>query len=275
MAAIGQYIPLPAGRMLGRFLGRLAWNVLRRYRIKALAHIAIAFPDWPEWRREETIRQMFDHFGESFFELLWLRSLTPSGLAETTIIEGADNLRAALALGKGAIGITGHCGNWEWCAATIGSIAPMTVLQRERDEAKLNAFITDFRAGFGIETIDRGSGSSARAMFQALRRNRLLAFLLDQNIRAESVKVPFFGRPALTPIGPARIAIRAGAPIVPLFIERLAGGRQLVTFHEPIATTRDDDPEELTARLTAIIEAQIRHAPAQWVWMHERWRDRH
>ena len=102
----------------------------------------------------------------------------------------------------------------------------------------------------------------------------MLGFLIDQSIRAESVKVPFFGKPALTPIGPATLAIRMGAVAVAAFIERRPDGSHLVRVLEPIETTRDDDPIALTARMTHEIENQIRRVPEQWVWMHDRWRDR-
>lgn len=177
--------------------------------------------------------------------------------------------------GRGMVAYTGHCGNWEWLACCVASYGiSLTVLQRERDEAEINQFITETRARFGIGTIDRGSTSAARAMLRALKNAGALAFLNDQNIRAESAKVPFFGRPALTPIGPARLAIRAGVPLVGIFIERGDDGRQHIVFDEPIETSRDDDPIALTTRMTARIEAQIRRAPEQWVWMHERWRER-
>src|SRR5207253_8362625 len=102
----------------------------------------------------------------------------------------------------------------------------------------------------------------------------ILAFVLDQNIRTESVKVPFFGKPALTPIGPVQFAIRTEAVVAPAFIERRADGKQYATFGEPIHCKRGDDPVALAARITLLIEEQIRRVPEQWVWMHDRWRER-
>ncbi len=151
---------------------------------------------------------------------------------------------------------------------------PLTVLQRERNEEEVGEFVTETRARFGIVTIDRGSTAAAREMLRAVKNPGGLAFLIDQNIRAESAKVPFFGRPALTPIGPAKLAIRAAVPVVGIFIERRDDGTQHITFDAPIETSRGDDPIALTARMTARIEAQIRRAPEQWVWMHERWKER-
>jgi KDO2-lipid IV(A) lauroyltransferase len=134
--------------------------------------------------------------------------------------------------------------------------------------------VTELRAKSGVRTIDRGSPTSAREMIQAIRRGGILGFVIDQNIRTESVKVPFFGRPALTPIGPARLAVRTEAIAVTGVIERRADGTHLARFLEPIECKRDDDPVALTARLTREIEEQIRRTPEQWPWFHDRWKER-
>lgn len=275
VAAIGRRIPLPIGRALGRMVGSLAWHVARRERRKALQNIAVAFPDWSDAQRRDTVRAMFRHHGMSLFEIGWLPNLTLATLDRTTSAEGLDRVMARIDEGRGVVAFTGHCGNWEWVAYVAGLQGrPMTVLQRERNEADLSDFITNLRAGAGIRTIDRGSASSGREMIQVLRKGGMMCFLIDQNIRAESAKVPFFGRPALTPIGPAKLAIRTGALVTCAFIQRTADGRQSIRWTEPFETTRDDDPIELTARLTREIEEQIRRAPEQWVWMHDRWRER-
>lgn len=262
-------MPLAFARGIGIFLGHLGWHVLRHHRRRALTNIAAAFPEWPPSRRRATIRSMFHHLGMTLGEVLWLPNLNAATCARTTTFEGLENLRP----GEGTIGITGHCGNWEWMAHAIALRSPLTVLHRGRDEPMMNLFIRDLRANAGITTIDRGSTAAAREMIRAIRNGSMLSFLIDQNIRAESVKVPFFGRPALTPIGPARLAVRTGAPIIRIFGER-RGGKLHIRILEPIIVSPDDDPVTLTARLTADIEAQIRRVPEQWVWMHDRWRER-
>lgn len=269
VSALLRRVPLRPARAFGRLLGYLGWHVLRSVRREALENVAIAFPDWPDERRRDTIRAMFAHLGTTLMEVLWLPNLDAASLARTTTFEGVEHLRSE----DGMIAITGHCGNWEWVAHAIASLTPLTVLQRERNEPEMNALSKRLRAHSGITTIDRGSTAAAREMIRALRKPGLLAFLVDQNIRADSVKVPFFGRPALTPIGPARLAVRTATPIVCIFIER-RDGMHHVRILEPIRVSKDDDPVAITARLTAEVEAQIRRAPEQWVWMHQRWRER-
>jgi len=261
-------------RTIGGSLGFLGWHLLRRERRKALANIAIAFPEWDAARRAMTIRGMFRHLGLCLSEILWLPNVDLAERDRTTSFEGEQPVLEALRAGRGMIMITAHCGNWEWMAYAFALFGhAVSVLQRERDEAELNQLITGIRARAGIRTIDRGSASAAKQMIQTLRSGGALAFLIDQSVRVESASVPFFGREALTPIGPARLAIRTETPIVLSFIERM-NGHQFIRFQPVIETARNDDPVALTARLTASIEEQIRRVPEQWVWMHDRWRQR-
>jgi KDO2-lipid IV(A) lauroyltransferase len=274
LSAVVRRLPLGVARACGVVVGHIGWHVVRRERRIALRNLDQAFPDWTPRQRKATTRAMFHHLGRIVFEMLWLPRLDAAMRDRTTEVVGLERFRALMQRGRGAIAITAHHGNWEWAAHCVASFGvDLTALQRERNEADINRFITALRARHGIRTIDRGSTAAAREMIQSLRRGGLLAFLIDQNIRAESAKVPFFGRPALTPLGPAKLAIRTETPIVCIFTER-RGAKYLLTFHEPIEVTRDDDPIALTARITAAIEAQIRRAPEQWVWLHDRWRER-
>jgi KDO2-lipid IV(A) lauroyltransferase len=274
-AALVRRLPLRVARGIGGALGALAWHVAARERRIALRNISVAFPDWSDSRRRDTIRSMFRHLGVSLFEILWLPNLDAPTVERTTIFEGLDPLLELVDAGRGVVVFTGHCGNWEWLAYAVGiSGRPVAVLQRERNEAELNQFITEMRLRAGIRTIDRGSTAAGRELIQAVRRGGFLAFLIDQNIRTESVKIPFFGVPALTPIGPAKLAIRTGAYVASAFIERRDDGKQVIRIHQPHLVSRGDDPIALTTALTRDIEEQIRRVPEQWVWFHERWRER-
>lgn len=275
IAFIGQRLPLRVAQRFGRALGTLAWHVARRERKKALAHLSIAFPDWSDAQRRTTAKKMFEHLGMCVFELVWLPNLDQQKRLELTEIEGLDRVLELIDSGRGVVVFTAHCGNWEWLSYVTGMAGrPVSVLQRERDQPEMNRFITELRAKGGVRTIDRGSTASAREMIQAIKRGGILAFVLDQNIRTESVKVPFFGHPALTPIGPAKLAMRTNAMAVTAVIERLPDGRHRARFLEPFECSRDGDAVALTARITRDIEEQIRRVPEQWVWMHDRWRDR-
>ena len=275
LGAIVRRLPLSFARACGTALGQLAWLVARRDRRRALENLAIAFPDWPAARRRATIRATFHHLGKAVFEILWMPNINAQNLGDYIEYVGFDRTLEQMRAGRSVIVFTAHCGNWECLAYGVGLAAeglPVSVLQRERDEADVNRYISDLRARAGVHTIDRGSAGAAREMIQSTRRGGILAFLIDQNLRTESAKVPFFGKPALTPIGPAKLAIRTKALAVAGFVERQPNGKHLIRFHEPFEAT--GDPIELTARLTRVIEEQIRRVPEQWVWFHDRYRER-
>jgi KDO2-lipid IV(A) lauroyltransferase len=272
VSALGRRLPLGVAQWIGRRVGTLAWHVARGERRKALRNIAIAFPEWSEAQRRAAIRGMFRHLGMMVFELTWLPNLQLDGRSR---FEGEERLLRIIDSGRGVVIFTAHCGNWEWLSYATGLLGrPVSVLQRERDSPEMNRYITELRARANVHTIDRGSVSSARDMIQAIRKGGILAFVIDQNIRTESVKVPFFGKPALTPIGPAKLAVRTEAVVIPAVAERLPDGTHRLQFLEPIECRRDDDPVALTARVTKTIEEHIRRVPEQWVWMHDRWRER-
>ena len=275
VGAAARRLSLQRSRTIGRAMGRMAWYTVRKERKKALRNIALAFPDWSDTQRRNAIRGMFRHLGEMLGEILWMPNLDLPTRDRWNVVTGMDAILKVIDAGDGVITFTAHCGNWEWLCYSMGMYGrPVSVLQRGRDEVEMNQYITDLRARAGVRTIDRGSTASAREMINVIRKGGMLAFVLDQNIRTESVKVPFFAVPALTPIGPARFAVRSEAYVSVALTERRADGIQVLNFSEPIRCKKDDDPIALTARVTRAIEEQVRRTPEQWVWFHDRWRDR-
>ncbi|HVT01941.1 MAG TPA: lysophospholipid acyltransferase family protein [Thermoanaerobaculia bacterium] len=273
-AAMARRLPLSLGRGAGSSLGLLAHAVVRRERAKALRNIAVAFPEKTDRERRRIIRDTFIHLGRSLFEICWLPNLNAPRMSRSTTFEGLENMKAAVAEKRGVVLFTGHCGNWEWMAAAIAlSGFDMNVIARELYDPRINDFVVKSRAQFGVRSIGRGSSASAREILQTLKGGSILGVLIDQNIKAEGAEVPFFGKPAFTPTGPAKLAIRAGAVAIAGFIER-QGDRQIVRFESPVITSRSDDAVALTTQMTSAIENHIRRVPSQWVWMHDRWKNR-
>jgi KDO2-lipid IV(A) lauroyltransferase len=223
--------------------------------------------------RTRLSRETFRHAGLSFMELALWRKLVRR--REYVAIEGASALDDAVAAGRGCIAVSGHLGNWELLAATIAARYPLTVVAREVNDRHFQRLIFDFRTAAGAEVLLRDDDSFWQAVRGALKRGRIVALLIDQDTRGAGVFVPFFGRPAHTPHGAALLALRARVPVVTAFVERRPEGGHLIRL-TPIPTGPTSGGRsrvlELTARLTAAIEAQIRRAPAEWVWWHERWR---
>ncbi len=274
ISRVVRVLSLSAAQRIGDGLGWLAWHLVRRDRQKALSMIEIAMPDAKPEDRQRIVRACFRHLGTSLMEVAWLPNLDKARADRLVEWEGLEHLEAAVAHERGVVLFTGHCGNWEWMAAAIALAGfRMNVIAREIEESRFNDYIVASRARFGIDTIGRGSSSSAREIIRTLRGGSILGVLIDQNIRTEVVKVPFFGHPAPTPVGPAKLAVKSEAVVIAGFAER-RDGRHHIRFEPPIDTREIRDPREITRIMTESIEAQVRRVPEQWVWMHKRWRDR-
>lgn len=262
-----------AAQRWGRVAGRLSWWLGRRDRRRALDHLAIAFPELSAAARRGLARRSFLHLGTQLAETLHLSRRDCADVERAVEVRGWERVEALRAAGRPIVVLTGHCGNWELLAALINCRRlAMEVVGRRLAEPELQRLLVGVRRRFGTETIERGEAGAARRLLATVRGGGALGVLIDQDIRAESVFVPFFGRLAHTPVGPAKLALRAGAAVVPSFIERLPGGRHRAVFHPPLELP--DDPTAATAAMTRAIEEQIRRAPEQWVWMHRRWRRR-
>lgn len=265
-------LPWSAAQRLGRALGALAWHVVRRDRRRAVEHVGIAFPELDPRERRALARRSFLHLGVTLGENLHLARRDCSDVLAHVEIAGLERFRELSSTGRPVVFATAHCGNWELSgAAFVCSGLELTSIARRLNDPALQERIVGMRRRFGIETIVRESPGAARRLLEVFRRGSNLVILIDQDTRVEGVFVPFFGRPAYTPVGAARIAARRGAVVVPGFIERRADGSHLLTLH-PALEDLPDDVTAATARITEAIEAQIRRRPEQWVWLHRRWR---
>ena len=270
--AVGR-LPIPLALGLGRGLGHGAHMLLRQPRALAHAHMALALPALDAAARRRLTRATFVHAAQAFVELPLTRRLLLR--PDYVRFEGAEHLAAGLAGGRGVVAVTGHTGHWELLAATVATRFPVTVVARKVNDDRFNELIVRFRRQSGCEVLLRDDPNFLAAARDVLRRNRILALLIDQDTRGAGVFVPFFGMPARTPPGPAILALRAHAPVVTAFINRRAEGGHTIQI-APVdlaAHTGRDRITTLTAALTTAIEAQIRKAPAEWVWWHERWRN--
>lgn len=275
----GSRLPLAVVRGLCAQLGLAALGFPSREWRRAADHLALAFPELEGAARRRLLRRCALHFGRTLGEVVWLWRARPEQVAALCSITGIEHLERALDGGRGAVLITGHCGNWELLNARLGVAGvPMTIAVRELFDPRLDTLITALRARFGTAVVPRGS-TAGRRLAQALLGNRVDGLLIDQDIRGiPGVFVPFFGRPAWTPSGAATLALRAGCATVPAFVHRRADGTHHAEVHPPLTAPTEGSNEErvaaLTAASTAAIERQVRAFPEQWVWMHRRWRTR-
>jgi KDO2-lipid IV(A) lauroyltransferase len=198
----------------------------------------------------------------------------PSRLLSRVSIEGLSHFESADALGRGMLLLTAHYGNWELLAASHALARfPLSVVMRPLDSTAFESILERFRLRSGVELITKRRALTD--IVDALRRRRMVGILLDQNAsRREGVFVPFFGVPASTSKGMALIALRTGAPVLPVFIRRRPDGRHVVYAGAPVPVPSDGDVVAFTRAFNEAIEAAIRRAPEQWFWLHRRWKTR-
>lgn len=256
---------------VGASLGRLAWYLAGRDRRRILEHLELAFPETSAAWRLDCGRACFRHLGSCLGELLHLWHRPPGEASRHVQVEGFEVIEELRQRGRPILVLTGHCGNWELISTANQSHGlGLAAMARQNDDAQLDRVIVALRQHLGSITIARGGPGSSRQLLQTLRRGGALAMLIDQDIATDGVWVPFFGKPAFTPLAAANLALRLGAVAVPTFVERMDDGSHHLRFHPPLELP--GDTTEATALMTAAIEGQIRRRPEQWVWMHRRWR---
>ena len=261
--------------VIGGGLGTLAFWLAPQHRELACDHLRCSLTLSDERRVRTIAKQCFQHLGKTVVEFMQFPRLDREQIQRYVTFEGVEHVEQALAHGKGAIILTGHFGNWELLAASISAtVAPLTPIVRELRSPRLNALVSRYRQKAGYATIDRDTG--IRQALQCLRRNELLGIVADVDTTVSGVFVDFFGRRAYTPYSPVAIALKTGATILPTFIIRQPDGSHRAIIESPLALKRTDAKEKdlviNTQKFTKIIESYIRQYPAQWIWMHRRWK---
>ena len=262
---------------MGRGLGIAAFHTMRRYRVVALDNLRRAFgSEWSEDRIQATARESFRNLGLTLVEFLLRQPrIRPEEVLAEVEFVGKEHYEAAFERGKGVILITAHYGNWEMMGPRLAREGyQVNAISRTADDPGTEQMIESIRTRCGTKQIPRQK--AAREGLAALRRNEILAILLDQNTAEGGVFVPFFGHPASTATGPAVFALKTGAALVPTFCVRNADGTHTMIAREPIypesTGDRAEDILRLTAELTLTIEKQIRSRPDLWFWLHNRWK---
>ncbi len=275
LLATFRWMPWRMTQALGDGLGDLAWRATPRYRNIADKNLLIAFGDaLSEAERRTLIRRTFRSFGRATTEFFRAPTLTRAALWERVKSDvDMEPARALLARGRGLLVVTAHFGHWELLARrSIVKEVSLLVVARESEDKKLNQLVDGLRGEGGYRVHPRGT--SPRALLKQLRANGVVAILPDQ--KSEDIFVPFFGRLAGTTAGPAVLALKTGAPILPMFCPRQPDGTYRVEFGAEIDTTPTGDADADTHRIMTdvnrAIEDVIRRYPEQWLWLHDRWR---
>ncbi|MGH9308004.1 MAG: lysophospholipid acyltransferase family protein [Vicinamibacterales bacterium] len=271
-----RFVPMQVVLAAGTLLGTTFYVCDRPHRRLAIKNLQAAFPLRSEGECRAIARGMFSHFGRLLTVLLKFSTMRPGEMLARVEFEGEDHVLAAHAGGRGVLLFTGHFGFWEINALVHAlEIKPMAVLARPLDNPLLHDLLESVRRKTGNSVIYRRG--AIRRVLRALADNQAVAFLIDQHIAtADAVYVDFFNRPAATTSALASLALRTGAPVVPVFALPQPGGRFRMVYEHAVAPPAADDPDAIrvfTQRCTDVLEMYVRRYPDLWLWMHRRWRD--
>jgi len=272
-------LPRPLARAVGIAIGRMVYWLHGRLRRVGMRNLAIAFPEKSRRERKKILRGVFTSLGRQLAEICLLPKYTLENVNKVMVYDGFENYERAFARGKGVLFLTGHLGGWE-LSAVVHSMHghPMHVVMRPMDNVYLDRLIRRYRTLHGNTTFDKDD--FVRGLISAMKKGEVVGILMDTNMTlTQGVFVDFFGVPACTASGLARIALRTDAAVLPSFAVWDSKLRKYRLRFEPPAQlirTGDDEADAVanTALFTKLIEDIVRRYPDQWLWVHRRWKTR-
>jgi len=261
-------LPVDLASAIGGWIGRSIGPLLPVTR-RASENLQRALPDLEP---APIIRAMWDNLGRSAAEFPHADRIRddPARLQ----VSGAEHLAALRGGGAGALLFSGHLGNWELSYA-LGARAGLKVnpVYRAPDNPYVRWLFESRVRSSAIELIPKGP-SGARQTIRLLGKGELIAMFVDQKMN-DGIKVPFFGRPAMTAPALASLALKFDRPVIPFRIIRLKGAyfraEVLAPFRFAASDDRRRDVSEAMTRVNQILEEWIREYPSQWLWLHRRW----
>ena len=272
-------LPRPAARALGIGLSYVVYLLHVRLRRVGMRNLALAFPEKSESERKRILRGEFASLGRQLAEVCHFPEYTLENVEQVIGYDGLENYQQAYARGKGVLFLTAHFGGWE-LSAFVHSMHGhwMHVVMRPMDNVYLDRLIREYRTMHGNKTVDKDN--FVRGLLAAMHGGEVVGVLMDTNMTPpQGIFVDFFGIPACTASGLARIALRTDAAVVPTFtIWDAELERYRLRFDPAVELVRTGDLEAdiqtNTQKFTSIIEQYVRKYPEQWLWVHRRWKTR-
>ena len=272
-------LPRPLARACGIVLARVVYWLHFRLRQVGMRNLELAFPEKSRGERARILRGEFTSLGRQLAELCQFPRYTLKNIDDVIVYDGFENFEQACARKKGVLFLTGHFGAWELSAFAHSLHGhPMHVVMRHMDNVYLDRLILRYRTMHGNKTVDKDD--SVRGLLAAMKSGEVVGILMDTNMTPpQGIFVNFFGIPACTASGLARIALRTDAAVLPGFaIWDASLKKYRLRFDPAVELIRTGDLEAdiaaNTQKFTKIIEDYARLYPDQWLWVHRRWKTR-
>jgi Kdo2-lipid IVA lauroyltransferase/acyltransferase len=272
-------LPRPLARAEGITLAWLIYLFHFRLRRVGMRNLELAFPEKSRRRRARILRGEFNSLGRHLAEICKFPQYTLENINRVIVYDGFENYERAFARGKGVLFLTAHFGGWELSAFAHSLHGhPLRIVMRPMDNIYLDRLIRSYRTMHGNTTVDKDD--FVRGLIAAMKKGEVVGILMDTNMTPpQGVFVDFFGIPACTASGLARIALRTDAAVVPGFSVWDPALRKYRLRFEPaveLIRTGDNEADIVanTQLFTKIIEDYVRRYPEQWLWVHRRWKTR-
>ncbi len=279
-SAVVGHLPSPVLGPLAKLAGTGAALPDPTRRLLVARHLQRADPSLSGMALRRAVNDTFESYAAYWLEAFRLPTLTPAELDAGMTYEGYGHLEQSLNRGNGTILVLPHLGGWEWTGFWFTRVVgvPITAVVERIEPPELYEWFTAFRTSLGINVVPLGP-DAGREVIAALKRNDLVTLLCDRDIEGTGVEVTFFGERTTLPAGPATLALRTGADLVPGAMYNRPGGIHHGYIRPPIPVERQGRLREDVARITQVIagelEILIRRDPTQWHLMSPNWPSDH
>jgi KDO2-lipid IV(A) lauroyltransferase len=272
-------LPRRLARAAAIGLAQAVYVLHPRLRWVGMRNLEFAFPEKSRRQCASILRGVFTSLGRQLAELCLFPKYTAENVSDIVVYDGFENFERALARGKGVLFLTAHLGAWELSAFAHSLYGhPLHIVMRSLDNPRIDSLARQYRTMHGNSTVDKDD--FVRGLLSAMNAGETVGILMDTNMTPpQGVFVDFFGIPACTASGLARIALRTDAAVLPGFTIWDPTLKKYRLRFDPAAQlirtgNSDKDIVANTQLFTKIIEKYVRLYPDQWLWIHRRWKTR-